>query len=231
MKLRKLFLPTLTLFAGALLLGATLLPSGKANACWDGVFLDTGRVTISDLDLMDGFDVEQTRQVGRWIARIEELLPARVNLTVEFGRLEMCGAHGNDDFGCIEPDEQWRTDLPALFEMVADMVQASPDDRARARRVERRPLTVQVAATGRRSARRLVSRIHRELRDDPLFGFLEVGGFPAENDFARVIPQRTRRGSKVYRVVVGAFLDKAEARLARDRIEQLVGLDGFVRAL
>lgn len=232
MRLLRSLVTGLGLLALLLAAAVVVLPARSANACWDGVYADTGRMRLLQADDAP-WSPERVRHVARWVARIEALLPARSSLSVEHGQVELCGAEGSEDFGCVEPDDGWRGgDLEALFTLVADLVDADEGQRARARSLNGQALTVQVAVSRYADrAAAFADELQQRLGDEPLFGFVEVGGFPADNRFAHVIDVSTGASAPRHRVVVGAFLDAAEARAAARRVREVTGHRAFVRPL
>jgi len=234
MAVRSFVITTLMSMLGFVALGglvaASLLVATPSHACWDGVYVETSRVTLTDSQLGDRWTPSLARDVGLWVSRVEALLPDDVHLTVQHGIVEVCGVQGNEDFGCVEPDERWNDgELASLFDVVARALDVDAPDRALAIALLTRPVTLQLGAfKTRKAARRFAYKVSETLDDADvdLFGFLEAGAFPAENAFAHVIHADGR-----YRVVVGAFLDRDEARLAGRQIKQLAGYGTYIRDL
>lgn len=111
-----------------------------------------------------------------------------------------------------------------LFREVARIVGASPADVARARSLETPVYVVQVGVFAeRRGADALAAQVSS--RDEAEHGFLEAGGFPADNPEAHVVTIASAR--ELHRVYVGAFVDRGEA----EALAASLGERAFVRAL
>ncbi len=209
---------------------AALFIAQPSRACWDGAYVETARVTMTESQLGDRWTPALARNVGRWTARIEALLPENVHLTVQHGVIEICGADGDEDFGCVEPDAEWTDgELSSLFEAVAQAIDVDPNQRQLAQRLKVRTRTVQLGSFSSRKGAQLLAMKASAALDDAdidLFGFLEVGSFPADNAHIHVVEDGQR-----FRVVVGAYLDPAEARLAARQIAAVSKLRPSVRPL
>lgn len=211
-------------------IASLLLVARPSYACWDGVYVETSRVTLTESGLGDRWTPELARDMGIWMARVEALLPDGVLLTVQHGIIEVCGAQGNEAFGCVEPDEEWTSGkLERLFERVAEALDVDEGTRAAALAVARKPMTVQLGSfKTKKSAERLARRIEGALAkiDADVYGYIEVGGFPANNVAVHVVTENKR-----HRVVVGAYLDHVEAKLAAAKIAAATKRKAYVRAL
>ncbi len=207
----------------------------SSEACWDGVLVTTGRVTLATSEFGDQWSPSFARQAALWTARIEAVLPDDVNLTVDHGWIEAWGTGGNETWGRREAPIRWsERDLRALFDIVTDLVQTDPQARSSALRVRRSPVTIQLAATHSPAfARRLAGLAQNHLRDDQIdpSGFIVFGGFPAWNDSVYITSSTTRNGERIYQVVLGAFVDGETARLALAQARLATGLQGFLRPL
>lgn len=218
------------LFATALVAATavTALPN-RAHACWDGVFVETDKVAlaIATDESSATWSPERARTYAKWAGRIGALLPEGTTLSVEHGFITICK---DATESCIDIEQTWEDGhLFNLFEMTADLVDAPRGTIAKARRTTLTPLTVQVAASRNPgAAEKLAGRINAAQLGQT--GFLDVGGFPTANADAHVV-ESWNGEAPLYHVVVGAFLDRAQADEAAVTLEDALGLDGFVRAL
>jgi len=118
-------------------------------------------------------------------------------------------------------DIQWNGSLPALFHQVATACHATRAERASAMSTVTQLYTVQVGALrNEANANRLAAEI--DALELGTHGFIEFGGFPANNATAHVISE-----GAVYRVWVGAFLDRREA----EAVAAALGEGAYVRSL
>lgn len=193
-----------------MILALTLSWSAPALACWDGTYAVVGRVELSSDELE--WSTGQVVATATWLGRIDAVLPDDASLRIDHGTATVEYDDGTSF------DVSWSGDsLEALFVRVAHETGASPDRVRAARRHVTPVFTVQVAALpGREAAERLTTLIEGE------HGFLEVGGFPADNPTAHVVEEG---GAHV--VLVGAFLDRSEAAA----VASAIGPRAFVRQL
>lgn len=215
---------------------AALLIAHPSAACWDGVYVETPRVTLTSAELGDQWTPQLARDVGLWVARVEAFLPDDVLVTVQHGVIEICGVDGNEDFGCVEPDDEWSDgELATLFAAVARAAGVDDATKQRAKQVSVSPQTVQLGVfRSKRAAHRYALTATKALEDvdTDLFGYLEAGAFPADNAFVHVVESRSSRTNKPrYRVVTGAFIDPAEARLTAAQIKAATNMKVQVRSL
>ena len=188
-------------FAAAAALGV----ARPAHACFDGYVAQGRHLTLSVSGDSD-WEPAHIRSVATWIARIDALL--------------------SDDYTDFVRHENFAE----IFREFADSVGASRERRARALRVRVAPVTIQLlAAQSEESARRFAAVI--EQTDSADSGFYESGGFPSINPRVHVVTERYGRGRKLYKVLVGAFLDRQEARNVLFELEREIGARGFVRTL
>jgi hypothetical protein len=221
-------LPRLTAVLAAV--GASLFALPRAHACWDGHRAAVRRVTLS-IPGDRRWTPEEARAAAVWGARIDALLPPGTVLDAFGGYAELCtDQHG----GCGATMAEIRWDgvrLADLFAKVASATGASKAIVRRARMLGAQPLTVQVlAARSEANAKAFASRINAAGAAG-IDGYFEAGGFPATNPSAHVLAAVDAKGNAVYRVVVGAFLTKADADAARAELYRSAGVDGFARAL
>ena len=91
------------------------------------------RVTSERLDLtLPGAtgDARELAQVARWSFRIGALLGPAAILDVTDGEVALCWGEQSERYGCIQSLDPWRDGrLSTLFERVASLVDASPEDR------------------------------------------------------------------------------------------------------
>lgn len=214
------------------LLGTSLLAilianiPASADACWDGVSIATERVSLSIAsDAHATWSPEQARRWAKWVARIDALVPEGKTLLAEFGTVEICDDATDE---CTELETTWENDDAfTLFELTADAVAASNKTIAAARRTTAMPLTVQIAAShDLDAATKLAARVNAAGLE--LSGFLDIGGFPAMNEYAHVVVSADHA---TFQVVVGAFLARSEADAVATMLDAELGLHGFVRPL
>ena len=165
-----------------------------AHACWDGTY-----ATLGDVDLMSsevGWSPERVGELATWLRRIDAVLPDGAVAMVEFGDVSIQLPDGT----ALEPAWDGRS-LAGLFDVVAAAV-AAPADRVRVARSLVTPVYgIQVGAfSSGAAAEAFAASVTGE------HGFVEVGGFPADNPVAHVIEV-----GGTYRVVIGAFVDRASA--------------------
>jgi len=229
-----------TLLAACLTLACLATPR-RASACWDGYAASAGNVHVA-VDTGEGspsWSPPFVRDVATWLVRTDALLPAGVTVDVDpYGYGSVCRGTAADACATEIASFRWDGDMQSLFRTVAAGVHASPASRrgARARRVT--AWSVQVfAARDERRAQRVADELNALQKSDDDFscdeGFLSVGGFPSWNDCAHVAvgEVRARDGRPLHRVLVGAFLDPAEARAALAQIVTHTSLRGFVRTI
>lgn len=221
---------TRTRFVAAALVAAALVAApGTAQACWDGVYVEGEKVSIAiATDEGDtAWTPERARAYAKWIGRIGALVPDGTTMSIEHGYISIC-----DDATrtCRDAKQSWDDPyLSNLFELTADLMQASRGTIAKARRTEVMPLTVQVAASQDfYAATAMAERINGAGLQ--LTGFLDVGGFPSANEYAFVVEDYDS-DTLMYHVVVGSYLDRADAKAAAVALDEELGLSGFVRTL
>lgn len=210
-------------FVALLLSWLVLVAPRTCFACWDGWNAEVGQVAIRQAG-DDTFRLETARDVARWGARIDALLPRSANVDVEHGFVSV-GVTGKFAEG------RWSgASLADLFANVARLVHASPSTIAAARALDHDAFTVQLFAGGDRERARVFAR---SIDDDVArrglalpVSFYSAGGYPAVHPSARVV-EADVGGAHVYRVVVGAFL----ARSAASEAARLLGRPAFVRAI
>ncbi len=216
-------------FPGFLTLVAALAPclaSTPARASSDRLEVTSDRVTIT-MASHGAWSPEMARRWAKWVGRISALVPEGKVLQVDHGAIAICNAGTTD---CVAAPATWDDgSLSTLFELTADLFATPAATITSGRRSDGHPLTVQVAATSDRgAAERLAERLNRgELE---LHGFLQVGGLPAFNDYAHVVVSPTAT-YPTYHVVVGAFLDRAQAEEALGLLDSDLGFGGYIRPL
>jgi hypothetical protein len=214
-------------FASALLTLVTALAvlPRSADACWDGISVSSSKVQLG-IESTAAWTPEQARYWATWIARIDALVPEGKSLSVMHGFVQICDDAGGE---CEGVEASWDDSQPfTLFELTADLFEAKRATIHAARRTERAPLTVQIAASHDLiAAEKLAMRINES--ELPLAGFLDVGGFPSSNAVAHVVEPVYYDG--VYQVVVGAFLERSDADGALQVLASELDMHGFVRTL
>jgi hypothetical protein len=203
-----------------LLVALGLALPGSVRACWDGYSVQTDdgiHFTGGD----ESWSPERAAELASWALRFHALLGADGTLESEFGWGE--AAIGDRTFelrGEGTPDEVFRTLATALG--------ITRSERRRLLAIEAHPYTVQLAASHDRArAEALASRLSEATLP---MGFYEAGGFPADHPEAHVI-EADVHGARVYRVVVGAFLDRAAAMRAAGEIAAVTGRPTALRPL
>jgi len=204
--------------AFVLALSITALSSVPARACWDGYQASTPHLYVMGPD--DEWSLERAGQLARWMPRIEALLaPRGVEVAVYHDMVEL-----SDGRVLSVPEGK----LHRLFAVLARELAVPPAERRAAMRVRADARTIQVAATrDEAAARALADRLNAELLG--AHGFYEAGGFPAENERAHVVEASDEEGV-VYRVLVGAFLDRTEASRVAAELRAITGA-AFLRPL
>jgi hypothetical protein len=195
---------------------ALLVATAPAAACWDGYHAKARRVTI---DGPGDRESVPTAEVARWLVRIDALLDGDP-LEASFGFATM----GDDEL-------HYRTDdLASLFDAVAEETGANASRRASARARSASLYVIQLAAGGDETGARRVAQRANESRA-ATHGFLEIGGFPADNPRARVVIEPDARGRRLFKVHTGTFLDLAEARRVARELAAELGGTPWVRPL
>lgn len=202
--------------AVALTLVLSLFVAQPARACWDGFHANVGHVVEMGGDTE--WDLASIQLRATWLGRIDALLPTPGSVVIEHGYVTV-EANG------VTHDLEWRDGrYVSLFRAVALAVGASPADVQRARSVSTPVYVVQSGAFLDAPLARTEARAISD-RDDVEHGFLEAGGFPADNPEAHVVTIQAAR--QLHRVYVGAFVDRAEA----DALAARLGHGAFVRAV
>lgn len=223
---------TAALIAAAAVISAVLTPAA-ADACWDGYYASSSRVVIAESsNPPPPWKPETAGDLARWLSRLEALLPAGFAMESWDGIVDVCrtGADGAMAHADCLGHVYWnRRSFSSLFRLVARTVRARPLAVRAAMKREAAPLTLQLAAGLDEHGARTVARRINAAR--PVgHGFYEAGGFPADNDVAHVVTEESPAGT-VYRVWVGAYLTRAEAREALSKLSAATGMKGFVRGL
>jgi hypothetical protein len=198
---------------------ALVFAASPAQACWDGYQAGVGRVGVLEASLVGEWSPQEALHVARWLSRTERLLPPDAELFVELGHAT-CEGPGCGSAREFEVDLD---DWPQAFDVIAARLGASRETIDAARALEPKVFTVQVFAGSRAGATIIKQKVLAAGKS--LHGFYSAGGFPAPHDDAHIL-----RDGATYRVVVGAFLDEAEARAALAELKA-ENIEGFVRAL
>lgn len=192
-----------------------------ARACWDGYAVRLDNIAFTGAD--DVWAPARARELAVWARRFEALLGPAGTLEADGAFAEACV-----DSRCVEVVAPTATPR-ALFEAVARALAIPAAQRAAALRASASPFAVQVAATRDRAA---AERLAARLSDAELpRGFYDAGGFPADNAEVHVIEATAADGRAIYRVVVGAFLDRSDALAHAPEIAAQTGLPVVLRAL
>ena len=197
----------------AFVLGLGLFVPVPALGCWDGFSARVRNVDMMGGDEGSSWTPELARELATWLGRIDALLPrdGSVSVRIEWSEVTLESADG-------EATLRWnQRSFPALFDRIATALRIGARARARARATLVPVSTVQVASyLQRNQAEAVARRLSDHQRCE--HGFLEVGGMPADNPRAHVLEETGADGRRLYRVVVGAFIDPGEAGRVRDAI-------------
>lgn len=212
----------------ATLASVAALASSTAQACWDGVYVETDTISIAiSTEVSEAeWTPERARAYAKWAGRIAALVPEGHSMSIEHGYISICDLTGE----CRDIEQTWDDPyLSNLFELTADVLDAPRGTVARARRTNVEPMTVQVAATRSLDGAYEVANDINEAELE-LHGFLDVGGFPATNEYAHVV-ESWKDQAPMYHVVIGSYLDRDDAEAAAAAVESKLGMHGFVRKL
>ncbi len=199
-------------------------------ACWDGWDATIGKVTFLQAG-DDTWSPERAREAARWGTRIDALLPAGASLASEHGTVTISTptrllGEGRWDGASFE----------SLFSLAAKLLRARGSAAEIVRTRDAAPLTVQVfAAYDRKSADGAAARLDAKAEATSGFAlddtFYSAGGYPARHVIAHVVRETDASGRPIYRVLVGAFLERSRAVVARVAIRDVLGQASFVRPL
>jgi hypothetical protein len=210
---------------------ATVSAASPARACWDGYQASVGNVTLSIPGEAE-WSPETARTAARWGARIEALLGSSRSLQSFYSNATVCLAESDGSCGATLADVTWNgSQLSDLFVKVAAATRASPATVKRARAVDVQPLTIQVFAGRTDAAAKAFAARINDAHVDGLDGYYVAGGFPDVNPSAHVIAVTDASGRPLDRVVVGAFLSRADALASAARLTSETGIVGFARPL
>lgn len=194
----------------------------RAHACWDGHYAHVGNVELMGGGEGEEWSAAQARELATWLGRIDALLPRDGSGTVrvEWGTATVA-------IGEVETTFTWNgRSMAALFRGVAAVTRADLAMVRAAMSTAMQVTTVEAAAFASRArAEALAAQIAADGRGE--HGFLEVGGFPAENPVVHIVEGADAGRRRIFRVVVGAFVDVAEA----ERVRVAVGASSVVRSL
>jgi hypothetical protein len=203
------------------------LSASSALACWDGHLVQTDRISFRGDN--DSWSASEVRRYARWLPRLQAVLPPG-SFIRDVGTVELCGpaTSGDDEPNCT--DLGWAPALPELFKAVGAHFNVPARKIRAARALVGHAYTVQVASLGSKAGvQRMLNDLYdlnTETADAAIIGFVEYGGFPANNAVAYAL-----EGADRHRVVVGTFLDRASAQRAARMLAKKHGLKGFVRRL
>lgn len=199
-----------------------------ALACWDGWSATVGRVDILQAG-DETWSPATARDVALWGGRIDAMLPAGARLMSEHGSFALSDASGTTQSG------QWDgLHLEALFKLAAKILGRRAAAQGSAQ--DGTALTVQLfAARSQGSADAFAARLQAKAGatqlSEPASVFYTAGGYPSNHAVAHVVVERDGGGAPIYRVLMGAFLDRSNADAARRLLRDVAGAPGFVRAL
>lgn len=213
--------------AALTLAAATFTAAAPAHACWDGLEAVTAGVYLQLMgDAVGTWDPARVQAFATWLARIDALSPDDLEIQAFTGEVFVhCDS-------CPENRKlRWDGELSSLFDRVATAVGADRKTRRQALAQDATAYTVQVASfADRADADRAAGRLNDREDSIDAHGFVQIGGFPSFNPAAHVVAA-DHDGTPVYRVVVGAFLSRADAATAQAEVHEQTGLRGFVRSL
>ena len=216
MRLAALLVPALTITA-------TLLSPLTADACWDGVWIESERVSLMIVENEDG-DLEWPdaglHESADWVLALEALLPPGETLSVEFGIAYF--SDGSICTGILDVNS-----FAQLFTEVVAACGRTPAEATTALALAPTLYTVQLLSTDDRAA--ADARAEQLNGNCQWHGFYERGGFPSFNACAEVEPATLADGREVYRVIVGTFLSRASAEQAEADLRGELGQAGMVR--
>lgn len=211
----------------ALTVACLALTPAPARACWDGLLAESADVR---LQLMGGaagaWDPARVQAFATWLTRIDALAPDFLEVIATERDLTLfCDTCTNAE------NLKWDGDLATLFEKVARAVGADRKARRDALAQDATAYTVQIAAFATQAeADALALKLNGKADSLETHGFVQIGGFPAMNDTTHVVAVAHETGP-VYRVLVGAFLSRADAEAAQTLVHAETSLRGFVRPL
>lgn len=204
-----------THFLAALLVCLVFHVGSPAQACWDGFRARVG--SVSEMNADTTWSVKVVRHRALWLGRIDALLPEGASVDIEYDMVEIRARDG------IHEHTWNRRSYASLFRAVATAVGA---DRATIRRAMATETPVYVVqAAGFAEQERAQAHADGLLDLELPHGFLEAGGFPANNPAAHVVSIEGARS--VHRVYVGAYIDRAEAAAVAAELQG----GAFVRTL
>lgn len=213
---------------GRLLTVACLaLTPAPALACWDGLLAESADVR---LQLMGGaagtWDPARMQSFATWLTRIDAIAPDFLEvIATDHDVTVFCDTCKNSE------NLKWDGDLATLFDRVAKAVGADRKTRRQALEQDATAYTVQIAAFATKAdADALARKLNGQADSLETHGFVQIGGFPSMNDTTHVVAVSHETGP-VYRVVVGAFLSRADAEAAQTLVHEETSLRGFVRPL
>jgi hypothetical protein len=212
----------------AALLGVLACPA-PAHACWDGHLGTAPRASLCVMTGPTRWKAVVARELADWLVRVEALVPPGYHASACEGGVSIC--EQQSPYRCLGHAQMERDTYWGFFRAVQEVVEARPAAVHAALQKKATPLTVQVAVGyDEAGARALARRLSRLRPADQ--GFYEAGAFPGGNDkdVVHVLADRDDEGAPIYRVVVGAYLTRAEARATVARLRE-IGLRGFVRPL
>ena len=199
-------------------------------ACWDGWDATIGKVTFLQAG-DDAWSPERARAAARWGTRIDALMPPGATLVTEHGTVTISTptrllGEGHWDGASFE----------SLFSLAATLLRARASDADIVRARDAAPLTVQAfAAYDRRNAERVAAQLDAAADATAGFAldgtFYSAGGYPARHAFAHVVRETDASGRPIYRVLMGAFLERPQAVAASLAVRDRLGRTGFVRRL
>jgi hypothetical protein len=179
----------------------------------------------------DAWSPALVRDVALWGTRIDALLPAGTQLESELGSVTFCKTLPDGACGDVVNELPYSADkLPTLFGKMAVLTHGSSTKIRRIMALTVSVLTVQAfASKSARRANAVAASIDAAGAGE--HGFINVGGFPANNPTAHVVAGKDAAGSPIHRVFVGAFLSRGDAAGVEASVRKALGIKGFVRPL
>ncbi len=202
-----------------------------ASACWDGYLIESERVQIGQWEDAEtaSWRLAEVWDTARWVVRLQALLGPERSVESMHGLCQVILCKAQDSCEVVMEGEA-KPGARALFDTLANSFEVPPKKRAALARLAPSLWTVQVAAGSNREALEQLALQINDIAPQGAMGFYEAGGFPALNPVAHLVPGHNAQGKPIFRLVVGAFLQKASAQDVVDALG-LKGVASRVRPM